>query len=192
MLPVKAGLPGKALRLVPYLSPGEVRRLCGGCQGRHRERDGLLILVLFQTGLRVSEALSLTVGHLNRHPGVLEVRGKGGKTRLVACPAPLNHRLKAYAFDQGLGPEDRLFPVGRTRAWQIIKEAAATAGLETPVYPHLLRHSDAIERLRQTMNPRALQLHLGHNSPLMTMKYLSTLTAEEALRINQQVRFEDD
>jgi integrase len=58
-------------------------------------------------------------------------------------------------------------------------------------YPHLFRHSDAIERLRQTGNPRALQLHLGHASPLMTMRYLSTLTAEEALRINQGVRFED-
>lgn len=34
------------------------------------------------------------------------------------------------------------------------------------------------------MNPRALQLHLGHNSPLMTLRYLSTLSAEEALRIN--------
>jgi len=192
MLPVKAGLPAKALRLVPYLSPGEVRRLCQGCRGRHRERDALFILVLFQTGVRVSEALSLTVGHLNRHPGVLEIVGKGGKARLVACPAPLSHRLKAYAFDKGLGPEDKLFPLGRKRAWQIIKAAAATAGIKTPVYPHLLRHSDAIERLRQTMNPRALQLHLGHNSPLMTMRYLSTLTAEEALRINQGVRFEDD
>ena len=192
MLPMKTGLPAKALRLVPYLSPEEVRRLCGGCRGRHRERDALLILVLFQTGLRISEALSLTVGHLNRQPGVVEIVGKGGKKRLVACPAPLSHRLKAYAFDQGLGPADRLFPLGRKRAWQILKAAATNAGLATPVYPHLLRHSDAIERLRQTGNPRALQLHLGHASPLMTLRYLSTLTAEEALRINQQVRFEDD
>jgi len=82
-----------------------------------------------------------------------KITGKGGKQRLVACPAPLSHRLKAYAFDQGLGPEDKLPPVGRKRAWQIIKDAATHAGLETPVYPHLLRHSDAIERLRQTMNP---------------------------------------
>jgi len=192
MLPVKAGLPAKALRLVPYLSPEEVRRLCAGCRGRHRERDVLLILVLFQTGLRISEALGLTVGHLNRHPGVVKITGKGGKQRLVACPAPLSHRLKAYAFDRGLGQDDKLFPLGRKRAWQIIKKAAANAGVKTPVYPHLLRHSDAIERLRQTMNPRALQLHLGHASPLMTMRYLSTLTAEEALRINQGVRFEDD
>jgi integrase/recombinase XerD len=191
MLPMKTGLPARALRIVPYLTPEEISRLCEGCRGRQQDRDALLILLLFQTGLRISEALSLTVGHLSRQPGTLEVLGKGKKVRLVACPAPLVHRLKAYAFDRGLGPEDRLFPVGRKRAWQIIGTAAARAGLGKRVCPHLFRHSGAIERLRQTGNPRALQLHLGHASPLMTMRYLSTITAEEALRINQAVRFED-
>jgi site-specific recombinase XerD len=191
MLPMKTGLPARALRLVPYLTPEEVQQLCAACRGRHQDRDVLLIVLLFQTGLRISEALGLTVGHLSRQPGVLEVMGKGRKLRLVACPAALTHRLKAFAFDRGLDPGVRLFPVGRKRAWQIIGAAAANAGLGKPVYPHLLRHSDAIERLRQTGNPRALQLHLGHASPLMTMRYLSTITAEEALRINQTVRFED-
>ena len=69
MLPMKTGLPARALRLLPYLTPEEVKQLCAGCQGRHRERDALLILLLFQTGLRISESLSLTVGHLNRQPG---------------------------------------------------------------------------------------------------------------------------
>ena len=192
MLPMKDGLPARALRLVPYLTPDEVQRLCAACRGRHRDRgDALLILLLFQTGLRISEALSLAVGDLSRQPGVLEIVGKGGKPRLVACPAVLTHRLKAYAFDRGLGPADHLFPIGRKRAWQIIGAAAAQAGLGKRVYPHLFRHFGAIERLRQTGNPRALQLHLGHASPLMTMRYLSTLTAEEALRINQAVKFED-
>ena len=54
----------------------------------------------------------------------------------------------------------------------------------------MLRYSDAIEQLRQTDNPSALQIHLGHACPLMTMRYLSTLTAEEALRIQQLVDFE--
>ena len=131
------------------------------------------------------------MGRLSRQPGALEIVSKGGKPRLVACPAALSHRLKAYAFDRGLGPADRLFPVGRKRVWQIIGTAAAHAGLGKRVYPHLFRHSGAIERLRQTMNPRALQLHLGHASPLMTMRYLSTLTAEEALRVQQGVKFEE-
>jgi integrase len=191
MLPMKAGLPARALKIVPYLTPGEVKLLCAGCRGQKRDRDALLILVLFQTGLRISEALSLTVGHLAGQPGALAIVGKGNKPRLVACPAALGHRLKAYAFDQGLKPADRLFPIGRKRAWQIISAAAAQAGLEKRVYPHLFRHSGAMERLRQTGNPRALQLHLGHASPLMTMRYLSTLTAEEALRVQQEVKFEE-
>jgi integrase len=128
MLPMKTGLPARALRLVPYLTPEEVQQLCAACRGRQRDRDALLILVLFQTGLRISEALTITVGDLSRQPGVLEIVGKGGKPRLVACPAALSHRLKAYAFDRGLGPGDRLFPVGRKRAWQIIKRAAERAG----------------------------------------------------------------
>ena len=61
--------------------------------------------------------------------------------------------------------------------------------LEKRVYPHLLRHSDSIERLRQTRNPKALQGHLGHASPLMTLRYLSTLQEEDSLRIQQDVEF---
>ena len=71
-----------------------------------------------------------------------------------------------------------------------MKLAGEKAGLQKRVWSHLLRHSDAIEQLRQTGNPKALQLHLGHSSALMTMRYLSTLTAEDALRIQQEVRFE--
>src|SRR3974377_507804 len=121
MLPMKTGLPARALKIVPPRPPDEVSRLCPSCRGRQRDRDALLILVLFQTGLRISEALGLTVGHLSRQPGALEVLGKGGKVRLVARPAALSHRLKAYAFDRGLGSDDRLFPAGRERARQILR-----------------------------------------------------------------------
>jgi integrase/recombinase XerD len=120
---------------------------------------------------------------------IMDLIGKGRKPRRVAFPNNLAHSLKSYAFDKKLKPEDKLFDMHRTRAWKIIKAAAKKAGINKPVYPHLLRHSDAIERLRQTGNPKALQIHLGHKSPLMTMMYLSTLTAEAALRIQQEVEF---
>ena len=112
------------------------------------------------------------------------------KDRMVACPDNLAHRLKSYAFDRQLDLDDRIFGIQRIRAWQIISQASERAGIQKKGYPHLLRHSDAIERLRQTGNPKALQIHLGHASPLMTMRYLSTLTAEDALRIQQQVEFD--
>lgn len=182
----------RALHIVPYLTPQEVQAMAQACQGRHQVRDGLLILTLFQTGLRISEALSLTPRKIGAYAGhaVLYIEGKGKKPRMVACPDVLAHRLKSFAFDRKLGLDERLFRINRKRAWQIIKAAAEQAGINKKVYPHLLRHSDAIERLRQTGNPKALQLHLGHNSPLMTMRYLSTLTAEDALRIQQGVEFE--
>jgi integrase/recombinase XerD len=182
----------QALNVVPYLTREEIGRLTAACHGRNRFRHELLILTLFQTGVRISEALSLTPRRIGTQEGgaVLYILGKGGKSRLVACPDRLAHRLKSFAFDRALGLDDRIFKINRRRAWQVIKAAAGRAGINKRVYPHLFRHSGAIERLRQTGNPRALQIHLGHASPFMTMRYLSTLTAEEALRIQQEVEFD--
>lgn len=191
LVTTKSMLP-RATGIVPYLTPEEVYQISSACDGRNRERDELLILMLFETGLRVSEALDITprkIGAYNGH-SVLYIRGKGKKPRMVACPDNLAHRLKSYAFDRKLGLDDKIFKISRKRAWQIVKEAAENAGITKTVYPHLFRHSDAIERLRQTGNPKALQHHLGHSSTLMTMRHLSTLTAEDALRIQQEVRFE--
>ena len=109
---------------------------------------------------------------------------------MVACPENLAHRLKSYAYSKQIGLDDRIFDINRKRAWQIIKTAGERAGIQKRVWPHLFRHSDAIERLRQTGNPKALQHHLGHSSTLMTMRYLSTLTAEDALKIQQEVKFD--
>ena len=128
MLPMKAGLPSQALRLVPYLAPEEIKQLCSGCQGRHRERNALLILLLFQTGLRVSEALTLTVGHLNRQPGVLEVLGKGGKVRLVACPPPSATASRPTPSTGAWARTTGSSRLGRKRAWQIIGAAPLPPG----------------------------------------------------------------
>jgi len=183
----------QAQRIVPYLTTEEVRVLTESVNcSRNGRRDRLLILLLFKIGLRISEALKLTPSSIQTFKGkpVLSVMGKGKKPRLVACPERLAEKLKSYAYEKKIGRKERLFPINRSRAWQIIKEASIKAGLKKRVYPHLLRHSDAIERLRQKGNPKALQLHLGHSSTVMTMRYLSTLTQEDAVRINQEVKFD--
>lgn len=182
----------RAQTIVPYLTPDEVRQLADAAAlTRNGERDALLIHLLFETGLRISEALQITLQHLERFEGqpVLRILGKGRKPRLVACPKPLAESLQAYAYRHQVKPADQVFPINRKRAHQILRAAGQKAGLNKEIYPHLLRHSDAIERLRQTGNPKALQIHLGHSSLLMTMRYLSTLTAEDAVRIQQQVDF---
>jgi len=173
---------------VSYLTEDEINRLIEGCK---KERDRLLILLLFQTGLRISEALSLTPASIRNFEGrpAIEIIGKGRKRRMVALPVNLKEKLESYAYRAKIEPKERFFDINRSRAWQILNEAREASGLEKRVFPHLLRHSDAIIRLRKTGNPKALQYHLGHNTPAMTLRYLSTLTQEDALRVQQEVEF---
>jgi integrase/recombinase XerD len=191
----KAGSLTKAGSTVPYLNQEEISLICQkALEGRNGERNSLLILTLFQTGLRVSEALSLTPGNIslyNAIPVAYVKKGKGGKDRKVSLPGPLFHRLKSYAFDKKLEAKDRIFDINRKRAWQIVKETTKKAGIGKNTYPHLFRHSDAIYRLKQNGNPKALQHHLGHSTLFMTMRYLSTLQEEESLAIESQVKFNE-
>jgi integrase len=105
----------RAFYIFPYFIPTEVARIGQACQGRHLARDELLILTLFQTGLRISEALSITPRKIGNFAdgAVLHIEGKGQKPRLVACPNPLAYRLKSYAFNQQLGLDNRLFKINR-------------------------------------------------------------------------------
>ena len=175
---------------VSYLTEEEIRQLVEACK---KERDRLLITLLFQTGVRISEALALTPAAIRNFEGkpAMEIIGKGKKLRMVALPVNLKEKLESYAYRVKIEPRMRFFEINRSRAWQILNEVREAAGMEKRVFPHLLRHSDAIIRLRKTGNPKALQYHLGHNSPAMTLRYLSTLTQEDALRVQQEVRFEE-
>jgi len=173
---------------VSYLTEEDIRQLVEACK---KERDKLLITLLFQTGVRISEALALTPAAIRNFEGkpAMEIIGKGKKLRMVALPVNLKEKLESYAYRVKIEPRMRFFDINRSRAWQILNEVREAAGMEKRVFPHLLRHSDAIIRLRKTGNPKALQYHLGHNSPAMTLRYLSTLTQEDALRVQQEVEF---
>ena len=92
-------------RIVPYLLPDEIQRLAAGARTKSNgERDYLFILLLYQTGLRISEALSLTPAKIIQFDGkpVLDILGKGGKPRLVSCPEGLARKLNAYARHEKL------------------------------------------------------------------------------------------
>lgn len=173
---------------VRYLTEEDIKLLTQNCK---RERDKLLILLLYQTGLRISEALALTPSSIRNFEGkpAMEIVGKGKKFRLVALPVNLKEKLESYAYRAKIEAKKRFFDINRFRAWQVLDEVTKKAGIGKRVFPHLLRHSDAIIRLRKTGNPKALQYHLGHNTPAMTLRYLSTLTQEDALRVQQEVEF---
>jgi integrase len=167
----------------------------GGSRGRgNAERDQLLILILFDAALRVSEALGLRPCDLFQEDGHprLRIVGKGKKRAVVSVSRSLFDRLLAFAYARKLQGEDRFFSITRSRAHQIVSRAYRAAGIVKPDGVgtlHVLRHSGAIERLRETGNPRAVQEQLRHATPTMTLRYLKTLSAEEALKVQDQVDF---
>ena len=184
---------GDYTRPVSFITETEVYRIADVARRmRDGERNYLMILTMFQAALRVTEAVKLRVQDKatvdNKH--ILLVRGKGDKPRLVAIPEKLSYHLGDYAHRQGLKPEDRFFPITRTRAWQLIKECADKAGIDRRIYCHLLRHGGAIARLKRTGNPKSLQIHLGHSDMKMTMRYLATLQTIESLETEGKVEFE--
>jgi integrase len=194
----------RANRIVPHIGRDDVARAAamanrvareGGTRGRgNAERDELLVLVLFDASLRVSEALRLRPcdAIVEAEGRRLRILGKGRKHAVVSISRSLWERLHSYAGRNGLGSEDRFFPMTRARAHQIVARAYRVAGVTKPDGVgtlHVLRHSGAIERLRKTGNPRAVQEQLRHASSAMTLRYLKTLTAEEALQVQDRVDF---
>ena len=126
----------------------------------------------------------------------LKIRGKGNKTALVAISTTLAAQLQAYAYRRKLDETDQLFPITRSQAFRIVTTAFDRAGLTRPKREtdrvgavHILRHSGAIERLRQTGNSKAVEDQLRHKSALMTMRYLKTLSHEESIQIQQEIDF---
>jgi len=158
------------------------------------ERDRLVIRVLADTGLRVSELLGLRREDLreNKHDRVYSLRviGKGNKEREVPIPHPTFKRLMAYAEHvKPLGSEyiflgkrkhdgnvERLTKSG---ADQLVRNLAREAGIEKRVYPHLLRHSYATFALSRGMNPVTLAKILGHANLTMIMTTYSHLVVSD-------------
>ena len=185
---------------VVHLNLHEVRQLGEAANhSRHGERDKLLIELLFDGCLRCSEAIGIRPCDIAQdHTGwTVKVKGKGNKTTPVAISPTLAAQLQAYAYRHKLDENDQMFPITRSQAFRIVTQAFEKAGIPRPRRDrdrvgavHILRHSGAIERLRQTGNPKAVQDQLRHKSALMTMRYLKTLSADESLRIQQGVDFQ--
>lgn len=181
---------------VPHLGIDQVRQLLEAVSGnRQADRDRLLIITLFDGCLRISEALQLRPVDIEHSPDGWRLRFKGEKKggyTAAAISSSLAAQLQAFSYRKHISPEDLIFTINRSRAWQIIAGGMAAAGIAKPEgvgSVHILRHSGAIERLRRT-NPKAVQDQLRHRSMSMTLRYLKTLTQEESLKIQQGVDYQ--
>jgi len=155
------------------------------------QRDRAMLELMYATGLRVSELISLQVININLQQGVVRVLGKGGKERLVPLGETADEWLRLYMRD---GREDllkgaqedvvfitaRKSGMSRQAFWYAISKYARQVGIEVKVSPHMLRHSFATHLLNHGADLRVVQLLLGHSDLSTTQIY--THIAREGLK----------
>lgn len=166
------------------LSPAEVEALLSA-PPRDRPlglRDAAMIELMYSTGLRVTELVTLPAAAIDAEVGLVRVRGKGGRERLVPTGRRAIEILHRYLRDARPyhDPEGRtpaLFvgrrgsAMSRQNFWQRLKHWAAVAGIEGKVSPHVLRHSFATHLLEHGADLRHLQVMLGHADITSTQIY---------------------
>ena len=188
-----AGLdaPRRGRSLPKLLSEAEVDLLLETARDRKGPEGARLLALLellYATGLRVSELVTLPLDAVARDPMVLIVRGKGGRERLVPLSEPARAAVAAFLavrerFLAGRRESPWLFPsrgvsghLTRHRVGQLLKELARDAGLEPArVSPHVLRHAFASHLLDHGADLRSVQKMLGHADISTTQIYTHVL-----------------
>jgi len=147
-------------------------------------RNKVMLYLLYATGMRVSELVSLTLGQLQFDTGFVKIMGKGSKERMVPLPRNVLELLRYYldhvypnllpVAALELAPSKQyLFsvvynhevkPLSRQLLWLHVKKVLLLAGITKNISPHSLRHSLATHLLQQGADLRSLQMLLGHQN----------------------------
>jgi integrase/recombinase XerD len=187
--------PGRDRKLPQTLSLPQVEGLiaaghASGKTARDRARNACLIELLYATGMRVTELVSLPVAAVRGDPRMILVRGKGGRERMVPLSPPARDALAAWLvlrdaeeeparIARGAQPSKFLFPaaseaghVTRQAFHGLLKDFATTAGISPVlVTPHRLRHAFATHLLAGGADLRVIQTLLGHADVATTEIY---------------------
>ena len=191
--PLKLQSAKQALRVPKTLSQAQVEALLHApdVDTPLGLRDRTMLELMYASGLRVTELVSLGVLDVSLNDGVLRVLGKGAKERLVPFGEVARAWLERY-LEEGRGvildgqQTSDLFVTARgsrmTRVmfWIIVKKQALAAGITAPLSPHTLRHAFATHLLNHGADLRAVQMLLGHADISTTTIY--THVARERLK----------
>jgi len=183
----------QALRVPKTLSEAQVEALLAApdVDTSLGLRDRTMLELMYASGLRVSELVTLKSVHVSLSEGALRVTGKGAKERLVPFGEEAHAwvgRYLAEARARILNGQvsDALFvtarggPMTRQMFWKLIKAHALRGGVQVPLSPHTLRHAFATHLLNHGADLRAVQLLLGHADISTTTIY--THIARERLK----------
>ena len=181
------------LRVPKTLSEAQVEALLGApdVESPLGLRDRTMLELMYASGLRVSELVTLKSVHLSLDEGALRVTGKGAKERLVPFGEEAHAWLRRYLAESRAAilkgqASDALFvtarggPMTRQMFWKLIKAHALRGGVAVPLSPHTLRHAFATHLLNHGADLRAVQMLLGHADISTTTIY--THVARERLK----------
>jgi integrase/recombinase XerD len=190
--------PRTARRLPRTLSREDAAALVEAPDTSRRDglRDRALLELLYATGMRASECLSLRLEDLNLTAGYLVCTGKRSRQRLVPIGGPALHWLRTYlttARPGWIGNRDAgtVFvnraggALSRQSLWTIVRRAAARAGIRRATSPHALRHSFASHLLEGGADLRSVQAMLGH-ADISTTQIYTHLPSRVMLRMYRE------
>ena len=189
-------------RILPdFLSEKEVDAILQAFktnEGELEMRNKLMMELLYSSGLRASELVSLKVVDCDMEGEVLRVIGKGNKTRVVPCGRPAFRLMRRYLSEARpvLAEKVPRAPwlllsrngrkLNREWVWSIVQEAATRAGIVKSVHPHTLRHSFATHMLSHGADLRCIQEMLGH-SDISTTEVYTHVDLSGALSVQRQL-----
>ncbi len=181
---VQIDTPKHARKLPVFLNLAEVERLleAPGTKNSVGLRDRAMLEVLYATGLRVSELVSLSINDVNLNDGYLLAYGKGSKERVVPLGKHAIAKVRAYlegprAMILKARQSSALFVTPRGKGftrmgfWKLLKRYARGAGIAKTISPHKLRHSFATHLVERGADLRAVQVMLGHADLSTTQIY---------------------
>ncbi|MFC0034970.1 site-specific tyrosine recombinase XerD [Cardiobacterium valvarum] len=145
-------------------------------------RGAAMLELLYACGLRVSELVGLRLGNLNLQDGILRVRGKGQKERIVPIGEDAVAAVERYIhsarpqllknpLDDTLFLNERGKAITRQAFWKLIRDYAIACGITARVSPHTLRHAFATHLVNHGADLRVVQMLLGHSSLSTTQIY---------------------
>jgi len=157
-----------------YLKPDEVSRVIMACQ---TNLEKTIVVMLYDTAVRISELLNLTVNDIDWYHKTITVVRKGGWSQEVNVSALAMDEVRKWLSIRQSKSEKVFLDLDYYAAWSMIKKIGKRAGV--PIHPHIFRHSRAISMLKSGAKPYVVKQHLGHRSISTTLDIYGAFMAAD-------------